>query len=82
MPLLSLLSWLHFQFDAMTGGRPLPNPVNVHCIDPDAPGAAGVAFQNVTGLSSCAVAFDGHNITRAPIIRMIFTTGGPPTAGS
>jgi hypothetical protein len=28
---------------------------------------------------SCAVAFDGHNINMAPIIKMIFTTEGPPT---
>jgi hypothetical protein len=30
----------------------------------------------------CAVAFDDDNIKMAPIIRMIFTTKGPPTADS
>jgi hypothetical protein len=32
--------------------------------------------------SSCAVAFDDHNIKTAPIIRTIFTTKGPPNAAS
>jgi hypothetical protein len=31
---------------------------------------------------SCAVAFDDHNIKMAPIIKMIFTTEGPPGRGS
>ena len=38
------------------------------------------ATQCATNLS-CAVAFDDHNIKMVPIIRMIFTTEGPPTAG-
>jgi hypothetical protein len=40
------------------------------------------ATQCPTANLSCAVAFDDHNIKMAPIIRMIFTTEGPPTAGS
>ena len=38
------------------------------------------ATQCPTANLSCAVAFDDHNIKMAPIIRMIFTTEGPPTA--
>ena len=36
------------------------------------------ATQCPTANLSCAVAFDDHNIKMAPIIRMIFTTEGPP----
>ena len=39
------------------------------------------ATQCPTANLSCAVAFDDHNIKIAPIIRMIFTTEGPPNAG-